>query len=91
MVFCIIMVFTLIANAAAPYQTYTYSIDGTALYSPDAYVPYKSVDSDAIGLSDPVFMSNFYPELKPFLGLSTADLNKALTALGRIQSGMRRE
>ena len=38
------------ASAASPYQTYTYSINGTALYSPDAYTPIKVMDSDTMGL-----------------------------------------
>ena len=38
------------ASAASPYQTYTYSISGTALYSPDAYTPDKVVDSTYMGL-----------------------------------------
>ncbi len=36
-------------NAAA-YKTYTYSYDGFALQSPDAYVPDRLVDSNYIGL-----------------------------------------
>ena len=38
------------ASAASPYQTYTYSISGTALYSPDAYTPDKVIDSAYMGL-----------------------------------------
>lgn len=37
--------------AAKPYQTYTYSISGTALYSPDAYTPVLTVDSSYMGLT----------------------------------------
>ena len=44
------MVLSLPVSAAAPYQTYTYSIDGTALYSPDAYTPAKTIDSAYMGL-----------------------------------------
>ena len=33
----IVPVVTISSSAASAYQTYTYSIDGTALYSPDAY------------------------------------------------------
>ncbi len=38
------------AGASAAYQTYTYSIDGEALYSPDAYSPIKNVDYTQMGL-----------------------------------------
>ena len=38
------------ASASEPYQTYTYSIDGYALYSPAAYSPVMVVDSDYMGL-----------------------------------------
>ena len=48
------MVLSLPVSAAAPYQTYTYSIDGTALYSPDAYTPAKNVDSAYMGLDKPI-------------------------------------
>ena len=37
-------------GAATAYQTYTYSIDGQALYSPDAYVPVKTIDYQKMGL-----------------------------------------
>ena len=37
---------------AAPYSTYTYSIDGELLSSPDAYVPDIAIDSVSLGLSD---------------------------------------
>ncbi len=38
------------ASAASAYQTYTYSIDGEALYSPDAYSPENAITSDKMGL-----------------------------------------
>ena len=41
---------TLGAGASSAYQTYTYSIDGEALYSPDAYSASKSVDYTQMGL-----------------------------------------
>ena len=48
---CFLMLFAAIpVSAAEPYQTYTYSSDGFALYSPAAYSPYASIDSKAIGL-----------------------------------------
>ena len=37
-------------SASEPYQTYTYSIDGYALYSPTAYAPVMTVDSNYMGL-----------------------------------------
>ena len=36
--------------AAEPYQTYTYSIDGYALRSPDAYSPVMTIDSNYMNL-----------------------------------------
>ncbi len=42
--------FAVSAKASEPYQTYTYSIDGYALYSPAAYSPVMVVDSDYMGL-----------------------------------------
>ena len=42
------------AGASTPYITYTYSIDGDILESPDAYVPDAVVDSDVMGLKDPL-------------------------------------
>jgi len=38
------------SSAAEPYQTYTYSIEGEALYSPAAYSPVMTVDSKYMGL-----------------------------------------
>ena len=57
LLFAVVMiasVFVLPASAASPYQTYTYSISGTALYSPDAYTPIKVMDSDTMGLEVPL-------------------------------------
>jgi hypothetical protein len=45
-----ISAFAIPASAASPYQTYTYSINGTALYSPDAYTPVDVYDSEFMGL-----------------------------------------
>ena len=41
---------TLGAGASSAYQTYTYSIGGQALYSPDAYSAVKSIDYTQMGL-----------------------------------------
>ena len=73
-VFVAIMVFALPISAAAPYQTYTYSISGTSLNSPNAYEPAKTIDSKYIGLLDTSVMKKFYP------GLSSADLAKKTVA-----------
>ncbi len=44
---CLIMILSSIpVGAITPYSTYTYSIDGFALVSPDAYVPDRIIDSD---------------------------------------------
>ncbi|MBQ7828310.1 MAG: YIP1 family protein [Clostridia bacterium] len=39
-------------SAMTPYITYTYSIDGNILESPDAYVPDLTVDSEYMGLTN---------------------------------------
>ncbi|MBO7292907.1 MAG: YIP1 family protein [Clostridia bacterium] len=44
------LVTALPVSAVEPYQTYTYSIDGYALYSPTAYSPVMTVDSKYMGL-----------------------------------------
>ncbi|MCI8389029.1 MAG: hypothetical protein HFE63_11280 [Clostridiales bacterium] len=38
-------------GAITPYSTYTYSIDGFALMSPDAYTPDRQIDSAYMGVS----------------------------------------
>ena len=50
LIFALTMVMAPMASAAAPYQTYTYSINGFALYSPDAYVPDMNMDYNYFGL-----------------------------------------
>ncbi len=42
------------ASASSAYQTYTYSIDGTALYSPDAYSAEISLTASAMQMSVPL-------------------------------------
>ncbi len=52
---CVVTVFMAVpfaSQAEEPYKTYTYSIDGIALYSPAAYSPVMTVDSKYIGLLD---------------------------------------
>ena len=53
LVFALVMLFAVPASAFKPYQTYTYSIDGFALHSPDAYTPIRTVDSAYMGLEVP--------------------------------------
>ena len=48
-IFVLAAVFAIPASAKS-YQTYTYSLDGYALHSPDAYVPESSIDSAFMGL-----------------------------------------
>ena len=38
-------------SAITPYSTYTYSIDGFSLMSPDAYVPDRQIDSTYMGVT----------------------------------------
>jgi hypothetical protein len=55
-VLLILLSFVMIASAmtigasASAYQTYTYSISGSPLYSPDAYTAVKTVDYVAMGM-----------------------------------------
>ncbi len=63
LIFAFVMVLALPISASAPYQTYTYSIEGTALYSPDAYTPAKNIDSTYMGLTDVMVIAEHYPEL----------------------------
>ena len=46
----LVPVLTIGASASSAYQTYTYSIEGTALYSPDAYNAEMTVDASAMGV-----------------------------------------
>ena len=48
--FALLMVFAIPATAAQAYQTYTYSIDGKPLLSPDAYTPEKVLNASSMGL-----------------------------------------
>lgn len=50
LLFVLLMVASVPVGASRVYQTYTYSIDGKALYSPDAYTAQKSIDAAAMGL-----------------------------------------
>lgn len=46
----LIMLLPSVISATVPYSTYTYSIDGDVLDSPDAYVPDQLVNSVSLGL-----------------------------------------
>ena len=51
--FALVMVVSCLAitaGASSAYQTYTYSVSGDPLYSPDAYTAVKAVNSDDMGL-----------------------------------------
>ena len=49
--FCALLIFgALPVSAIEPYQTYTYSSEGYALWSPAAYTPLQEVDSGYVGL-----------------------------------------
>ena len=55
--FALLMVVTaacVTADAGSAYQTYVYSVDGKALYSPDAYTAISSIGSDYMGLNVPI-------------------------------------
>jgi len=51
MMLVVTLAVTLLPSYAAAYSTYTYSIDGTQLASPDAYVPDAHYDSDKTGIT----------------------------------------
>ena len=63
LMFALLMIFALPISAAAPYQTYTYSINGSALHSPDAYSPVKTIDAAYMGITDKETMKAIYPDL----------------------------
>ena len=77
------MALSLPVSAGAPYQTYTYSIYGTALYSPDAYTPAKTIDSTYMGLDNPAVLQKYYPEL---YGSTKSDDIKKLEAKKTLSS-----
>ena len=71
--------FALPVSASSPYQTYTYSIDGTALNSPDAYTPQREVDAKKMGLENEEMLRKFHPEFDEIcvrLESTEAKLNK---------------
>ena len=46
----VVSAFCVTTGASSAYQTYTYDISGLALYSPDAYTAFRTVNSDDMGL-----------------------------------------
>jgi len=50
--FALLMVFAIPVGAAQAYTTYTYSIDGKPLYSPDAYTAEKTITATSMGLEN---------------------------------------
>ncbi len=58
LVFCFVLLaglFTFQASAAAaPYQTYTYTIDGEAALSPHAYTPQAAIDAYTMNMATPL-------------------------------------
>ncbi len=57
-VMAFMMLLPLGVNAITPYATYTYSIDGEVLDSPDVYVTDLVVDSAYIGLEEERYLSD---------------------------------
>ena len=57
-VFAVLMVAALPLAASRPYQTYTYSINGTPLHSPDSYTPLLIVDSTYMGFDEENLISD---------------------------------
>ncbi len=55
LLFVLVMVAAVPVEAASMYQTYTYSIDGKALHSPDAYVADDTIDAAKMGLDLSLF------------------------------------
>jgi hypothetical protein len=49
--FVLLMLAAVPVSAGKSYQTYTYSLAGKALYSPDAYTPVRTINSDFMGLT----------------------------------------
>ncbi|MBQ8345613.1 MAG: YIP1 family protein, partial [Clostridia bacterium] len=58
--FAVLMALALPVGAASAYQTYTYSINGTPMNSPDAYNASTVVDSIFMGLTDEAKVAKAY-------------------------------
>jgi len=81
LMFALLMIFALPVSASAPYQTYTYSINGKALYSPEAYTPVKTIDSAYMGLTDVNNLVKFYPQYQITEDMSSTEQKAAEEAL----------
>ena len=79
--FAALMLLALPVSAATPYQTYTYSINGTALNSPDAYTPHKTVDAQFMGMYNADFLAKYYPDV----ALAKAELDTATAAFNKVK------
>lgn len=56
--FALLMVVAIPAGAAQAYKTYTYSIDGEPLFSPDAYTAEKTINATSMGVEIPLTNPN---------------------------------
>ena len=68
----LVLALALPVGASTPYQTYTYSISGTALHSPDAYIPSKVISAEEMGLTGEAGLNKlaeFYPVLDELIDL----------------------
>ena len=83
-VFAMVMVLSLPAAATTPYQTYTYSKDGIAMYSPDAYTPSKTIDHKYMGLTDESFLHTYHADL----GILYKNMNEARVVMEAAQDAV---
>ena len=88
----LVLALALPVGASTPYQTYTYSISGSALHSPDAYIPSKTIDAKTMGLAGEEgvnFLAQYYPVLQELCDLrdaAKAELEKAQAALAEAEA-----
>ncbi len=71
----LVLPLSLPVSASTPYQTYTYSISGTALHSPDAYIPSKTISAKEMGLTGDEgidFLAQYYPGLQELCAVRDA-------------------
>ena len=55
LVFCFVLLVAIpVSAAAAPYETYTYTINGEAALSPHAYTPQTAIDAYSMNMSTPL-------------------------------------
>ncbi|MBQ7309437.1 MAG: YIP1 family protein [Clostridia bacterium] len=55
LVFCFVLLVAIpVSAAAAPYETYTYTIDGEAALSPHAYTPQTAIDAYSMNMALPL-------------------------------------